>query len=116
LWTRVVETEVNAVHLQKDLDLTKSAFCNFQKLRYFGLIAHVKDRPGYWLVTRRGALFIHGKQRVNQRLLIFRNHIQERSMETVGILEVMACETYWPLAEWFIPAEAPQHIEQRQLF
>jgi len=112
-WTKVVEKKVNQVHLQRDLELDKNAYNNFQKLRYFGLVAKVKDMSGYWLITRRGAQFVHGKTRVNKQVRIFDNHIVERSLGTTSILEVMACQTYWPLAEWFIPVD---HVEQQHLF
>lgn len=113
-WMKVVEKRVNQVHLQRDLELDKNAYNNFQKLRYFGLVAKVKEQSGYWLITRRGAQFVHGKQRVNRQVRIFDNHIVERSEETISILEAMSCDTYWPLAEWFIPAS--DHVEQAALF
>lgn len=96
LWTRVVESGVNSVHLRRDLELDKTAYNNFQKLRYFGLAIKDDTSPGHWLVTRRGAKFLHGRERVNQFVLIYRNHIQKRSEEMVDILDVLKCKQYWP--------------------
>lgn len=117
IWKHVVATRTNSVHLQRDLELDKNQYANTQKLRYFGLIAQVKDSPGSWLITRRGGLFLHGKTKVNRRLLIFRNHIKERSDETIDILEAMSCDTpTWPSAEWFITPEPVSRVVQQELF
>lgn len=107
LWVRVVDTGQNSVHLQRDLELDKNEYNNFQKLRYFALIAKDRKLRGHWLVTRRGAEFIHGKARVHQKVLIFRNHIKERSTETVGIFDVLKCDQYWPSKEDFITPVMP---------
>ena len=108
IWTRVIELDRNEIHLQRDLDLDNNAYNNAQKLRFFALIAHVADKPGYWLITHRGSEFIHDRQRVNKQVKIFRNHIQERSTEMVGILDVLKCgERTWPVREDFITATEP---------
>lgn len=117
LWTRVVETGVNSVHLQRDLDLEKSAYNNFQKLRYFGLAVKDEKNSGHWLITRRGAKFLHGRQQVNRQVLIFRNHIVDRSDETVGVLDVLKCEQYWPSREdFFMDARPLDRAVQSELF
>jgi len=52
----------NRVHMQKDLSLNNTEFGNYQKLRYFGLIAKYKIRgrhlKGHWLITRLGGQFL----------------------------------------------------------
>ena len=74
----VLEKQENCVHLQKDVHLTKNQYNNFQKLRYHGLVAHAKDKitkeyiTGYWLLTRRGNLFIKNKIELSKEVLIFR--------------------------------------------
>lgn len=105
IWGRVIAKNENRVHLAKDLDLSNNEYNNAQKLRYFALIAKVKGMSGYWLVTRRGAQFIRGQQKVHREVKIFRNHIQERSPDNVGILDVMSGPAYWPNADWFMPVE-----------
>lgn len=107
IWTRVIEKDMNSIHLQKDMDLDKNAYNNFQKLRYFGLVAKDKKNRGYWLITRRGAQFLHGKQEVNLRLKIFRNHIAERSETLVNIFDVLKCEQYWPSRDDFYQPMPP---------
>src|ERR1035441_5888882 len=62
----------NYFHLQKDLDLTKSEFTNFQKLRFHALVAKTDD-PGYWLITARGGEFLRGEVAVPRTVRTFRN-------------------------------------------
>ena len=45
------------INLQ-DLNLTKSQWTNFQKLRYWGLVAKTENMPGVWQMTERGINFI----------------------------------------------------------
>lgn len=117
IWTRVVETGVNSVHLQRDIDLDKNGYCNSNKLRYFGLIAKDKKQKGNWLITRRGAKFLHGKERVSKQVMIFRNRITERSDETVDVLEILKCEQYWPSRESFFADARPiERAVQSSLF
>src|SRR5487761_378645 len=62
--TKVKEKNANMIHLQNDLNLTKNQYNNFQKLRYFGLVAKVKDptkrKSGYWALTRKAGNFLTG--------------------------------------------------------
>lgn len=81
----VISRNKNSFHLAKDLNLTKTEYNNFQKLRFHGLIAHVKDKRGHWLITTRGGQFLRGEMRVNARVKTFRNHVEEHSPETVHI-------------------------------
>ena len=52
-------------HLQRDLNLTKSQYNNFQKLRYWGLVKKTfllgKRAGGFWELTGLTGAFIHGK-------------------------------------------------------
>lgn len=102
---KVQETGVNAVQ-KRDLDMTHSQYGNFQKLRYFALIHHVKDDegnniPATWLVTRQGWAFLRGQWQPHARVQTFQNRIQRRSPETVTIHDVMRKRDkteYWPHA------------------
>jgi hypothetical protein len=78
----------NEFHLQNDLHLTVNEFCNLTKLRFHGLVAKVKGKPGYWLITSRGGQFLRGEIRVPLKVLTFRNHVQEHSEELIHIDEL----------------------------
>lgn len=73
----------NSVHVSSALELSTTEYNNFQKLRYFGLVAKVKvdgvHKSGYWLLTRRGGMFISGNEAVSTSIITFRNKIEERS-------------------------------------
>ena len=89
LYSKVVETQVNEVHLQKDLDLTNNQYNNFQKLRYFGLSVKVENKPGYWLLTRRGADFLTKGEKISKRVYVANNQIVERSEDKVGAIDLL---------------------------
>lgn len=81
---------INDVHIQKELELTRSEDANFQKLRYFGLVAKVKDDTGrhiggHWLITKRGGAFLKDQEAVSVWVKTWRNHIEERSEEKVTL-------------------------------
>ena len=65
---KVCELDRNSLHLQTDLDFTKSQFTNFQKLRYHGLIAKCFDKENYNKNNIRFALFAQKKEKVSQNL------------------------------------------------
>lgn len=77
----------NSFHLQKDLQLTKSQYNNFQKLRFHALVAKDKEykESGYWLITKRGGQFLRGEIEVPKRVQTFRNSVIEHSLELVSI-------------------------------
>jgi hypothetical protein len=117
MWHVVYATNENRVHLQRQCDFTKNEYNNFQKLRYFGLVAKT-GTAGCWLITRRGGHFIHGSETVNARLLIFRNHIKDRSKDRVNIYDVLKQPVpTWPRREDYF-AELPliDAAEQGGLF
>ena len=92
--------------LQKDLELTKNQYNNFQKLKHFGVVLRV---PGGWIATKRGIDFIHGKAGVFDKMASFGNetvsttHFAWKTLGTrprlVKVLEVepeayKKCEDY----------------------
>lgn len=120
LWTEVLAKGVNDIHLQVEMALNNNEYNNFQKLRYFGLVAKVRGSNkqgdavsghGRWLITRRGAQFLHGTATVNRRVYIFRNHIEDRSVERVHVGDVFKEKQDWPRHEDF----AAQIEEQEEL-
>lgn len=62
-------------HLQKDLDLTKNQYANFQKLKYWGLVKQVKDKAGYWIVTQHGIAFANNVVKVPKNIFTFNNQV-----------------------------------------
>jgi hypothetical protein len=88
----VIRKGRNEIHLQEDCTFNKNQYNNFQKLRYFGLVAKVdeegKKRSGKWLITRRGAQFLAGMIDIPRKVLIFNNHIQDRSDDLVFIKDI----------------------------
>jgi hypothetical protein len=101
LYIRVHEKGLNNVSISKELHLSKTEYNNFQKLRFHAMIAHVKDHPGNWLITKRGAQFLSGTISVPLKVKIFRNHIQEHSHEMVSLTDVIADQPYLDIREDF---------------
>ena len=62
---------------------------NFQKLRYWGLIAHVMEDGnrvgGRWLLTHLGGAFLRGEKLVPSHVRTWGNHIEWKSEVLVGI-------------------------------
>jgi hypothetical protein len=112
----------NRFHLQKDLPgLSKSAYNNFQKLRFHALVAKVDDAPGYWLITARGGQFLRGEIEVPRSVKTFRNKVVEHSRELIHIRHfrnaIPSFETRRDFLEQSAPAFPPkQNVEANQLF
>lgn len=94
----VVEKGVNKIHLQRDLNLTKTEYNNFQKLRLHGLVAKFREDNervnGYWLLTRRGGLFLNNHYAIPKRVKTFRNKVIEHDKELVTVVKVIGSEPY----------------------
>lgn len=102
LYSRVVQTQVNEVHLQNELDLTKNQYNNFQKLRYFGLAVKVKEKSGYWLLTRRGADFLTKSEKISKKVYVSNNQIQAYSEEKVGVIDLLKEYPIWLKREDYV--------------
>lgn len=65
---------------------------NFQKLRYFGLVAHPRENGkrvwGRWLITNRGGAFLRGELAIPSFVVSYRNHVIERSESFRNIVEI----------------------------
>ena len=75
----------NYFHLAQDLNLSKTEYNNFQKLRFHALVAHVDGKPGYWLITKRGGQFLRGETTIPKSVKTFRNRVMDHSEELVHI-------------------------------
>jgi len=90
--------QFNRVHIPDDVLLTKNEYNNFQKLRYFGLVAKVRKpdgtrEQGYWLLTRNGNAFCKGLKDMPKSVQTFRNKIVDRHPEKISILQALQSET-----------------------
>lgn len=86
----------NEFNLQKDLDLSKTEYNNFQKLRFHGLIAHSGDKLGYWLITKRGGAFLRNEVAIPAGVQTFRNTVMGHTEEMVRITDF---KNYFPKFE-----------------
>lgn len=77
----------NEFHLQKNLNLSKTEFTNFQKLRYHGLITQVKGKVGFWLITKRGGAFLRNEEAIPAGVMTFRNKVEGHTPEMVRITD-----------------------------
>lgn len=82
----VKKNNKNSFHLANDLQLSKSEYNNFQKLRFHALIAKDKNSEdgGHWLITKRGGQFLRGEISVPKRVQTFRNEVIDHSEEVIS--------------------------------
>lgn len=66
---------------------------NFQKLRYFGLVA--KGKPGEWVLTRRGQEFLNGNEMSPRWVTTKDNQIVERATCGIYFKEAKKNSEYW---------------------
>lgn len=74
-----------ACNLQKDLDLTKNQYNNFQKLQYFKLVQHTKEG---WYPTNKAQLFIFGKESINNTAVTFGKNILDMTHQAWRIKKI----------------------------
>jgi uncharacterized protein YaaR (DUF327 family) len=99
----------NSFHLQRDLaGLSKSAYNNFQKLRFHALVAKIEDKPGYWLITARGGQFLRGKIKVPATVKTFRNRVIEHGKALVSIRKFRNVIPYFETKNEFVESAAPK--------
>jgi hypothetical protein len=87
------EKGVNNLHLLT-AGFSISQTNNFQKLRYFGLVAKGKE-TGYWVLTKRGQEFLNGEVAVSKWVETKDNLITERSVSNVFFKEAKKSKEYW---------------------
>lgn len=94
----VVRTKRNSIHVSTELSLTSTQYNNFQKLRFHGLIAKVKEngelKSGYWLVTRRGHDFVMGTLAIPVKVKVFRNRVIDHDKQLVYMSDVTKCKPF----------------------
>ncbi|MCH7799047.1 MAG: hypothetical protein IID28_11485 [Planctomycetes bacterium] len=98
------------VHL-KELGLDYSSRCNFQKLRYWGLVEMYFDpstrtrKSGWWQITEDGADFLKGFIEVPVRIWTFLGDVVDAEEQTTKIFDVW--EGYTVREDW--AKEARRH-------
>lgn len=77
LW--LMRSQTQGVEI-KTLNMTSSMWTNFQKLRYWDLIAPIAGengrKGGYWKITALGLDFISGKVKINPKVTTYRNVVK----------------------------------------
>ena len=73
------------------MGLKSSEYCNFQKLRYWGLVVKVGDdggKGGKWRVTRKGMDFVSGNLTVPRFVWTYRGRVERVSDKMISIEQV----------------------------
>lgn len=100
--SKVKSKKMNKIHPRRELELSKSEYNNFQKLRYHALVAKYKENgqhvSGYWLLTRKGNQFLNGQAETQKFVHIFNNKIVDKSGPMVDIKDIVGDITlpYFP--------------------
>lgn len=118
---RVRETNNNHVKLRDLYDvLTPYQTTQMSKLRFHGLIAKHRDADGRhdgWLLTKRAGLWLKNEQRIPLRVQVYRNHITEKSKETVSAYDIIGADKKEYLETTFAYERAkPDEMERAVLY
>lgn len=79
---------INCVHPRKEMEgifLSSNQVGNLSRPRFHGLIAKVRDNPGNYLLTPKGAKFLRGEE--VPRIAIIRKSIAEDGSHNIGYFE-----------------------------
>jgi hypothetical protein len=71
-----------------EIGLSTTEFANFQKLHYFGLIAHAAGSRAHWILTNDGADFLRNQLSVPNAVWTKNGKVVERSTKRVFIIQV----------------------------
>ena len=91
----------NKAHVINEVSFTINQCCNFQKLKYFGLVAKWVDeeggtKSGYWVLTKLGVQFLRGEIFIPKKIKTFRGSIVEKSQQAVKIGDIdPKADPYW---------------------
>lgn len=103
------------LHLQQSDIFTKNEYCNFSKLKYFGLVSKT-GKAGYWQVTRTGSLFLLNSFSISRKVFVSSNRVTGHSAEKVTLRDVLSDKEipYWLKKDDFI--RQTSQAEQASLF
>lgn len=118
---RVRDTNNNHVKLRDLYDvLTPYQTTQMSKLRFHGLIAKHRDADGRhdgWLLTKRAGLWLKNEQRIPLRVQVYRNHITDKSTETVSAYDIIGSDKKVYLEQAFAYERAkPDEMERAVLY
>jgi hypothetical protein len=103
-------------HLQRDLNLTKSEYNNWQKLRYWGLVKKTytsgKRDGGFWQFTGLVHAFLNGRM-LPRTKTTFNNEVLEESEDKVSLYNAVG--SFEVPERWAERAE-PVFLQQGNLF
>lgn len=109
----------NKVHIRHDLELTITENNNFQKLRYFGLIAKYKRNgehiAGYWSLTERGRQFLLNEKGVPERVQTLNNRIIAWSEHFITFQDVSETPYFEELGHFLETSESTSKYQQISL-
>lgn len=100
----VKRKDENRVHIIKEAGFNVTQVCNFQKLKYFGLVAKYDDpdnKAGYWVLTRLGLAFLTGEKSVCKKIKTYRGRIVEHSPYFVLISDFPEEAKFWDKGDEF---------------
>ena len=99
IYLRVIEKGENKVNVPKEVHMDKVEYTVYQKLHMFALIAKVKEngrnKKGWYVVTNRGAKFVHGDVAIPDAVQSFRDRIVGHSENYITIKDVLKSSPYW---------------------
>lgn len=102
----VARKGINAVHTAKEGVLNHNELCNVVRPRNHGLIAHVKDEPGVYCLTTKGADFLKGKTIPKYAIVSKAESRQigyfEPETYQVNINQFTVSDPYWEGFEYYI--------------
>lgn len=118
---RVRDTNKNHIKLRDLYDvLTPYQTTQMSKLRFHGLIAKHRDTDGRhdgWLLTKRAGLWLKNEVRIPLRVQVYRNHITDKSVETVGAYDIIGADKKEYLETTFSYERAkPEEMERATLY
>lgn len=118
---RVRETNKNHIKLRELYDvLTPYQTTQMSKLRFHGLIAKHRDADGRhdgWVLTKRAGLWLKNEQRIPLRVQVYRNHITDKSVETVSAYDIIGSDKKEYLETTFAYERAkPAEMERATLY
>lgn len=118
---RVRDTNKNHLKLRELYDvLTPYQTTQMSKLRFHGLIAKHRDADGRhdgWLLTKRAGLWLKNEVRIPLRVQVYRNHITDKSSETVSAYDIVGADKKEYLETTFSYERAkPDEMERATLY
>lgn len=99
IYAVVLEKKENRVNVPKEVKLDKVEYTVYQKLHMHGLTAKVREnganKKGWYLITSRGAKFLHGEIAIPEAVQSFRDRIVGHAENFITIKDLLQSVPYW---------------------